>query len=283
MVDEPLLRWLFTIGFAVALIGFLRQLAGRRVDGPSLPARISALTHVLMCVAMIAMAWPWGMSVPLTPQLVVFSLATAWFLALTVGRLRAGRELAGGLSAHVHHTLMAAAMVWMLAIMPAAMTAPSSGRGGHNHALAALGPAGEQVTTLGAVSTPPERLGLSSVVAVLTGVIGLYLILSSLRWIAGAVDAAQGVLDVESGTRPAAGWTRAEWAGRVTAEVDGASTNARPGATGLGTVARRGTATADPGSGSTPGSARVLRVESFEAACHAVMSVGMGAMLLVML
>ncbi|APU16045.1 DUF5134 domain-containing protein [Actinoalloteichus fjordicus] len=278
MVDGPLLRWLFTIGFAVALLGFLRQLVGRPADGPSLPARISALAHVLMCAAMVAMTWPWGMSIPLTPQLVVFSLATAWFLALTVGRLRAGREQAAGPSAHVHHTLMAAAMVWMLAIMPAAMTAPSSS-GGHVHALAALGSPAEGITTLGAVSVAPERLGLSALVAVLTGLIGLYLILSSLRWIAGAVDAAQGVLAVESGTRPAAGWVRAEWAGRATAEVDGGSGTTGAGAVGLAAAVREKSG----GTGAAAGSASALRGEAFEAACHAVMSIGMGAMLLVML
>ncbi|AOS64204.1 DUF5134 domain-containing protein [Actinoalloteichus hymeniacidonis] len=282
MVEGPLLQWLFTLGFGLAAVGFLRGVLARRTEGtgPDLPGRVSALTHLVMCVAMIAMTWPWGMSVPATPQLVFFTLAAAWFLALAVGRMRAEpadglsstarrRGLPSGLASQLHHSLMMAAMVWMIVIMPAAMSAPSSGGGGHNHGLAAAGAVEAGGPVLAAVGSAPGVLGLTTGVAVFTGLVGLYFVLASLRPIAGAVDAAQAALRATDLGRTA------RRGSTVVSEPYLPGTDAPPGDTLI-------EAAADPAPVGT-GDRSVLRIKAFDAACHAVMSLGMGIMLLVML
>jgi hypothetical protein len=91
--------WLLTCVFAVAGSWFLFH--GTRSGDAA--TRVSDGLHGLLCLAMIAMLWPWGARIPVSVQLTGYALAALWFLIRT-------RESAG----HLHHALMAAGMAWMI-------------------------------------------------------------------------------------------------------------------------------------------------------------------------
>jgi Domain of unknown function (DUF5134) len=95
--------------------------------------RMAELSHLLMSIAMIGMAWGWTGG-PDTPggvvQLAVFGLLSAWFLARVLrpdGHRRIGS---------VYHLLAMVAMVWMVAAMPGLMgmsAGSASASGAHEH------------------------------------------------------------------------------------------------------------------------------------------------------
>jgi peptidoglycan/LPS O-acetylase OafA/YrhL len=96
----------FTAAFAVA--GFSSVV---RLFAPPGGGRMAALSHLLMSVAMIGMAWGWpgpGTSAGIV-QLVVFGLLAAAFVP------RVLRPAAPGRGGSAHHLLVLVAMVWMLA------------------------------------------------------------------------------------------------------------------------------------------------------------------------
>lgn len=130
MVQNDLLRVLLTALFGGSGLFLLAQLVRAR----ELRARVDDGTHVLMCVSMLAMTYPWGDNWPVLPQLIVFGLAALWFLgqlfrpAPTGGAHRHGTG-AARLVALVYHAVMMAAMVWMVELMPTLMNHPGSGGG----------------------------------------------------------------------------------------------------------------------------------------------------------
>jgi hypothetical protein len=90
-------------------------------------AVISIGLHVLMCLAMISMVWPWGTRVPVIALVTVFTAGAAWFAGLALFRVReAGHDLvhAAGRFAGWYQAGMMGAMVWMAVAMSAA-TAPA--------------------------------------------------------------------------------------------------------------------------------------------------------------
>ena len=90
-------------------------------------AVISIGLHVLMCLAMISMVWPWGARVPVIALVTVFTAGAAWFAGLALFRVRAaGHDLghAAGRFAGWYQAAMMGAMVWMAVAMSAA-TAPA--------------------------------------------------------------------------------------------------------------------------------------------------------------
>ena len=90
-------------------------------------AVISVGLHVLMCLAMISMVWPWGSRVPVIALVTVFTAGAAWFAGLALFRVReAGHDLghAAGRFAGWYQAAMMGAMVWMAVAMSAA-TAPA--------------------------------------------------------------------------------------------------------------------------------------------------------------
>lgn len=126
MVQDQLLAVLLTVLFGGSGL-FLIVEGGR---SPSLRGRIDAATHVLMCVAMIAMVWPWGVSWPAAPQVVVFSLAAVWFVGqLWVGGRGSSLHAHGGgpfrVAALLYHAVMMLATVWMVEAMPTLMITSS--------------------------------------------------------------------------------------------------------------------------------------------------------------
>ena len=163
MIDSVLTSWLFTAIFTAAGAWLLLRRPSSVADW------IGRGAHVLMSAAMIAMTWPWGMSVPALPQEIVFGLAALWFLAGAV--VPALRHCTP--AAQVHHALMMAAMVWMLAAMPLLM-------GGH-HQHAASNP----------------------LVVTANLVLGGYLVLSAVPWASSAFAAEDRALRRESASHGA--------------------------------------------------------------------------------
>lgn len=137
MVDDPALQWILTVLFAAtAVVSALAAL--RRPRGL---ATVGHVLHLLMSLVMIAMCWPWWFALPHTPQLVVFVLATAWYLGLVVALLLPvshaavhARGEAHGVWHQVMHAVMMGAMVWMLVAMGGGAMA-GGGDGHHHHSL----------------------------------------------------------------------------------------------------------------------------------------------------
>ncbi|KQU01948.1 hypothetical protein ASG56_20735 [Rhodococcus sp. Leaf7] len=118
MIADGTLRWICTALFVAAAGYCVSRLAHvGRTRGV-----IDHGLHLAMCVAMIAMAWPWGLGVPLLPQGVFFGAATLWFvftaaqgvLASVRRRVDVGRH---GPVMAAYHAFMMAAMVWMVVVM----------------------------------------------------------------------------------------------------------------------------------------------------------------------
>jgi hypothetical protein len=92
-----------------------------------------------MCAALIAMTWRSGPLVPQWFQIAVFGCAVIWFGGAGLGG--SARSRTPGLSS-LHHALMAGAMIWMIAAMPAAMP------------MAAAGPAAGAMSAMSRRATP---------------------------------------------------------------------------------------------------------------------------------
>lgn len=122
MIGLMSLRWLLTAVFAAAAIFHLARWVRPQVTGRTASEvhRTSELLHLVMCVSMIAMVWPWGTRVPGTVWVGVFTVSTGWFVA------QAARSH-GRRAAPAFFATAAAAMVWMSAA-PAHAAPP----GGHH-------------------------------------------------------------------------------------------------------------------------------------------------------
>ena len=115
MITNALMQWALSAAFVLitsySLLGIVRSASVRD--------RIGYLSHALMGVAMFTMIWPWGMSLVIVPQIVVFSLATLFFLYLAWGDRRhpksggAHRGHHDGAGKLVYHATMMAGMVGM--------------------------------------------------------------------------------------------------------------------------------------------------------------------------
>jgi hypothetical protein len=119
MIDNTPLRWVLCGVFAVATVYYLvRVVAARPVA-----ERVSNGWHAVTSVSMVAMLWPWGMSIPPTLAVLVFGGAALWFVCLAVS---SGRGW--------YHVVMMASMIWMWASMSHWMSH------GPVHTAAAMGP-----------------------------------------------------------------------------------------------------------------------------------------------
>ena len=122
MIDDPALRWTVSALFAAGAAGYLYLLA---VRPGRWPYPIRHLPHLVMPIAMIAMAWPAGGALPTVGPMLFFLVAAAGFaIALT----RPGAAVADRLTDGYHAAKMLA-MVWMYAVMTAATGAAP----GHAH------------------------------------------------------------------------------------------------------------------------------------------------------
>lgn len=132
MITSPLLQWLFTALF-VAVAGYF---AWRAAKAATRAVELTEhLLHVAMAVVMAAMVWPWWGSWPWAPQLVFFMGATSWFLLMLLlqvtGAVPPGRHGTFAVWYQAIHTVMMAAMVWMVAVMPPVDPTAHAAPGGH--------------------------------------------------------------------------------------------------------------------------------------------------------
>ena len=160
--------------------------------------RLAELSHLLMSIAMIAMAFGWSggpSSGSGIVQLVLFGVLTVWFL----GRA-AARTGDHGPSSSVYHAVVCASMVWMVAAMPQLMGMPEMGSmaGGHaGHHADGAAPAMEPAAAMGAPA-PTWMVVTSWVFIVLLAAAGLV-------WVARAVRP----LPIEPDAEPAESGGRA--------------------------------------------------------------------------
>lgn len=113
MYESALTSITLTLAFA-ALAAAYTWMALRR--GSPVTTRVSDALHVVMCVAMIVMAWDPAMRVfPAVPQLVVFSAATLFYLTLTAVAL--WRRSLPDVVCQGYHASMMLAMVVMAEVM----------------------------------------------------------------------------------------------------------------------------------------------------------------------
>lgn len=133
---------LLTVLFTVTALGYL-GFAFR--PGSTGISRASDVFHVLMSVAMLAMPWSWGMTLaPPTLQIIVFAVATLFYVVLTLGHGQYGGHAhhgpggSGRLVLGYHVVMMAAMVVMGVMMLPmaggAAMSMPEMdmGSGGHS-------------------------------------------------------------------------------------------------------------------------------------------------------
>ncbi|WP_269855523.1 DUF5134 domain-containing protein [Streptomyces sp. RPT161] len=189
MIAAHGLRWTLTLLFAaVTAYSAARTLRpGRAHGGSTVAERVTHSVHALMGLAMIAMVWPWGMRLPTTPQVVVFSLASAWFVAsaLLHGRWVWGSDGDGHPRLHgVPHAVMMGAMAWMLAVMPGA-THRSHGSGGSSGSMADM--PGMDMPGSGGNAMPMSLHGVARPIAVALLVV---FVVMALWWLSRAFDTA---------------------------------------------------------------------------------------------
>lgn len=130
MIDDLLLRGVVTALFVATTVMFaIASWVHRRAAG----YLVSGALHIVMAVAMIAMAWPQGAALPTTGPMVFFLLASVYFVVVVFAQ--AGHRLA-----NAYHAAMMLAMAWMYAVMsghlspaPAEGSVPAGGHGGHHH------------------------------------------------------------------------------------------------------------------------------------------------------
>lgn len=149
MITNVGVRWGLTVLFLVCVGLYGRQAIGAP---SSWQQRFGWWLHMPMAAAMIAMAWPAGMSIPTLLYILVFSAAALYFLYFAV--------FGAGVDHAFYHALMMAAMVAMAVVMPTdAMTgmSPATAMGaGHNVPMAGMGTVHSAAT-----SAPPTWVSVA--------------------------------------------------------------------------------------------------------------------------
>ncbi|MEU6536876.1 DUF5134 domain-containing protein [Streptomyces sp. NPDC047000] len=173
------LRWILGLMFAasVAYGAWRLVLPGRGVG-----ERVDHALHAAMGVLMIAMAWPWGMDLPVVPQVALFSVGALWFVAAAPFRARGGSR-GRAVVAALPHVVMMGAMAWMVSAMDSFGAMPDGGGSGGAHDMAGMdmsggsGLAAMRLTGTGPVAT-------AVLLAIVLGGLGLV-------WLTRALDRAR--------------------------------------------------------------------------------------------
>jgi Domain of unknown function (DUF5134) len=127
MIESAAARWLFTAVFAAAALGAV--LSRRRAAGPGRGDRAGAGFCLVMCAALIAMAWWAEPAAVVWVQVAGFGCAALCFGLAGAGRSGLGSGWFGRPSlTGLHHALMAVAMIWMLTALPSAAGMRPAGR-----------------------------------------------------------------------------------------------------------------------------------------------------------
>ncbi|MER8029987.1 DUF5134 domain-containing protein [Streptomyces bauhiniae] len=129
MINATGLRLLLTALFVFPTVYALWLTA---TPGRALSDRVGHALHAVMGVAMVAMVWPWGMQLPVGPQVVLFAAGALWFAVAALVRSAGPGGRAARLLGAVPHVVMMAAMAWMAAAMNGPAMAGGSGGAGHD-------------------------------------------------------------------------------------------------------------------------------------------------------
>lgn len=281
MIPTPVAVVLTAVFLATGLVGALALVRGARARslGPCGDTRATELLHLLMSVAMIAMAWGWTGgpdTVDGAVQVVVFGVFAAVLgaLALVPNRREARR-------ARLSHGLAAAAMVWMVAAMPLLMhvdatpgtAAPAPAHGGH--AAMSMAPGAPMLDT---PTTAGWASATSMAIAAVLAVVGVAWVVRAVQLGSPAHRAWSDAQPLIPAPRPALDREPA----RVPVAVPATGTAATPplpvsptprAAPAAGNDLPAVRTSAPPGAGPA-----VLA-----ASCHALMGLGMAVMLTTML
>ncbi|MGJ6126723.1 DUF5134 domain-containing protein [Mycolicibacterium sp. Y3] len=166
MIDDLFVRWVVTALFAFAAAECVYTV----VTGRFSPTRlVSQLLHVVMAVAMIAMAWPAGLALPTTGPMLFFLVATVWFVIIAAAQ-------AGHRGVNLYHGAMMLAMAWMYAVMGGDLSpvpAEGSSQSTHGGPMSMPGMPGMLMPGMDANHTagpPPFVVGLNALCAGVFGV-----------------------------------------------------------------------------------------------------------------
>jgi len=129
LITSVVLHWALTVLFVVCVGLYARQAIGDHGWQP----RLGWSLHVLMAIAMIAMAWPARMSIPTLVYVLVFTAGALYFVYLGLFGPRIDHSF--------YHAVMMGAMVAMAVVMqssamPGMTAASSSALAGHSMPMA---------------------------------------------------------------------------------------------------------------------------------------------------
>lgn len=119
MIGDLALSWAVTLLFGASFAGHAYGLIAQRERWICTVERV---LHIVMCAAMVVMAWPVGMKLSTLAPMAFFLAAAAWFV-LVAAHVFSGDA---GRLANGYHAVMMAAVAWLYAVMS---SGPLSGRG----------------------------------------------------------------------------------------------------------------------------------------------------------
>jgi hypothetical protein len=110
LIGDLALRWTVTVLFGASFAGHLYGLVAQRERWV---CTIERLLHIVMCAAMVVMAWPVGMKLPTLGPMVFFLAAAVWFV-LVAAHVFSGDD---GRLTNGYHAVMMAAVAWLYSVM----------------------------------------------------------------------------------------------------------------------------------------------------------------------
>ncbi|WP_215449678.1 DUF5134 domain-containing protein [Streptomyces sp. ATCC 21386] len=180
MIAASGLRWVLSLLFTVPV---LYGLGKSVLPGAGITERIDHALHAAMGALMVAMAWPWGMGLPVGPQVLLFSVGALWFLASAPFRTAGGSPGRAAVGA-LPHVVMMGAMAWMVSAMGSSATmSGAEGSGGMHHMAGMDMSGGSGLSSMSLSGTGPVTTAV--LLAIVLGGIGL-------AWLTRAFDRARG-------------------------------------------------------------------------------------------
>lgn len=186
MIGSETARWLLTAVFAAAALAAVLPLRApaRTAAGAD---RAGAVFCLAMCAAMAAMTWLPEPAAAVWMQAAGFGCAGLWFGLGRSGWFR--RPSLTGL----HHALMAAAMIWMLAALPGVARMAGTGRTAGTAGMAGMAgmqpPRGQgPMAAMAAMGPPVPVLAVSALAAACC-------VIAAVPWLARAVGPGLRVTD----------------------------------------------------------------------------------------
>lgn len=184
MINDLVLRWVVT---ALFLVGAAECLFAMVTMPRPWTRVVSQSLHLAMALAMIAMAWPWGMTLPTAGPARFFLVAGGWFIVGVF--ITAGHRLI-----NAYHAVMMLAMSWMYAVMGGSLlpklTDGAVVGGGHSgHAMPNMPNMNMPESSADALQNPPLITGLNWLFAVGFGIATLIWVFRLIRcWSSAGSD-----------------------------------------------------------------------------------------------